>query len=63
MLKELYRHVVIVNDGSLDDTAAQAQGAGAIVLTHIINRGQGAALKTGIDYALLAAMPFGVLNS
>jgi len=44
--------VVVVDDGSADDTAAKAAGAGAIVLQHLINRGQGAALKTGIDYAL-----------
>ncbi|PYI86496.1 MAG: glycosyltransferase family 2 protein [Verrucomicrobia bacterium] len=45
-------NVVVVDDGSSDQTAAEAETAGAIVLTHLINRGQGAALKTGIDYAL-----------
>lgn len=46
-------HVVVVDDGSGDDTADAAAGAGAHVLRHVINRGQGAALQTGIDYALL----------
>jgi glycosyltransferase involved in cell wall biosynthesis len=44
--------VVVVDDGSTDDTAAVARTAGATVLRHAINRGQGAALQTGIAYAL-----------
>lgn len=44
--------VVVVNDGSTDDTKTAAAVPGAIVVTHPINRGQGAALQTGIDYAL-----------
>ncbi len=45
--------VVVVDDGSCDDTAAQAKAAGAKVVRHAVNLGQGAALQTGIDYALL----------
>lgn len=45
-----YENVLVVDDGSRDNTAAKAKGAGADVLTHLINRGQGAALKTGIEY-------------
>ncbi|MBD3280431.1 glycosyltransferase [Candidatus Dojkabacteria bacterium] len=48
-----YDDIIVVDDGSFDNTSEQAEKAGAIVLRHIINRGQGAALKTGIDYALL----------
>src|SRR5262245_49114968 len=44
--------VVVVDDGSHDDTFRQAQNAGADVLRHILNLGQGAALQTGIDYAV-----------
>ena len=44
--------VVVVDDGSGDDTAAAAAAAGAHVLRHVLNRGQGAALQTGITYAL-----------
>ena len=44
--------VVVVDDGSADATAASARAGGAVVLRHAINRGQGAALQTGIDYAL-----------
>ena len=43
--------ILVVDDGSSDETAAQARSAGAIVLRHKINRGQGAALKTGIEFA------------
>lgn len=49
---ERYQNVIVVDDGSADSTAEEARSAGAIVLTHHINRGQGAALKTGIDFAL-----------
>jgi glycosyltransferase involved in cell wall biosynthesis len=44
--------VVVVDDGSTDDTASVAVSAGATVVRHPINLGQGAALQTGIDYAL-----------
>ena len=44
--------VVLVDDGSRDDTAVRARSAGAVVLRHSINLGQGAALQTGIDYAV-----------
>jgi glycosyltransferase involved in cell wall biosynthesis len=47
-------HVFVVDDGSSDRTAAAAFGAGAVTLRHSINRGQGAALQTGIAAALQA---------
>jgi polyprenyl-phospho-N-acetylgalactosaminyl synthase len=48
---EGYR-VVVVDDGSTDDTPRIAAELASEVVTHPINLGQGAALKTGIDYAL-----------
>ena len=39
--------VVVVNDGSTDDTAAVAAAAGARVVTHPYSKGNGAAIKTG----------------
>ena len=45
-------NVVVVDDGSSDDTGERALEAGAVVLRHLVNRGQGAALQTGIAYAL-----------
>src|SRR5262245_49670461 len=50
--RTLGNRVLVVNDGSGDDTAAQAFRAGASVLNHPVNLGQGAALATGIQYAL-----------
>lgn len=47
-----YENICVVSDGSADDTASLAVKAGAYVLEHIANLGQGAALQTGIDYAL-----------
>lgn len=44
--------IIVVDDGSADDTAAQAVAAGARVLGHPENRGYGASLKTGIMAAL-----------
>lgn len=43
--------VVVVDDGSDDDTAVRATGAGAIVIEHERNRGYGAALKTAFEVA------------
>ncbi len=51
-LRRAYPEVVVVDDGSPDATGDCARAAGATVLRHVINRGQGAALKTGIDYAV-----------
>jgi len=45
-------NVVVVDDGSRDDTAEIAARHPVWVLRHPINRGQGAALQTGIDFAL-----------
>ncbi len=50
--KEGYFNLVVIDDGSKDKTFEVAENAGAIVLQHKINRGQGAALRTGTDYAL-----------
>lgn len=44
--------VLVVHDGSWDGTAEEAEKGGALVLHHVINRGQGAALKTGTIAAL-----------
>lgn len=44
--------VVVVDDGSRDQTFVESQKAGAFVMRHVVNRGQGAALATGVMYAL-----------
>jgi glycosyltransferase involved in cell wall biosynthesis len=47
-----YRNIVVVDDGSRDHTSDAALKGGAWLVRHVINRGQGAALKTGIDFAV-----------
>jgi glycosyltransferase involved in cell wall biosynthesis len=51
-LRTAFDQVVCVDDGSADDSAEQARAAGAVVLRHTLNLGQGAALQTGVEYAL-----------
>jgi polyprenyl-phospho-N-acetylgalactosaminyl synthase len=51
-LKRDAHRIVVVDDGSSDSTAEMATECGAAVLRHPINLGQGAALQTGIEFAL-----------
>lgn len=51
-VRSLVPRIIVVDDGSHDATAERALAAGATVLSHSVNLGQGAALKTGICYAL-----------
>ncbi|MFW5746870.1 MAG: glycosyltransferase family 2 protein [Nanoarchaeota archaeon] len=44
--------ICVIDDGSTDNTAVRARQAGAHVIRHHINKGVGAAFKTGIDWAL-----------
>jgi len=56
VVADLIRHryaVVVVDDGSKDDTGRLARAAGAKVVTHPVNLGQGAALQTGLQFATL----------
>lgn len=46
-----YADVVVINDGSTDNTATIARGAGAVVLDMPYNVGIGAAVQTGFQYA------------
>ncbi|MBA4246755.1 MAG: glycosyl transferase [Microbacterium sp.] len=50
-LRQHFEHIVCVDDGSTDGSAETAEAAGARVLRHPHNLGQGAALQTGIAYA------------
>ncbi|QEO13561.1 glycosyltransferase family 2 protein [Agromyces intestinalis] len=51
-LRAHFDHVVCIDDGSTDGGGGIAEAAGARMLRHPINLGQGAALQTGIDYVL-----------
>jgi glycosyltransferase involved in cell wall biosynthesis len=53
-----WHEILVVDDGSDDDTAARATAAGAVVVRHPYNKGNGAAVKSGIrratgDYILI----------
>lgn len=52
--RSVFHNIVVVNDGSADGTAEEAVAGGAVVVRHILNMGQAAALQTGIEYALRA---------
>jgi glycosyltransferase involved in cell wall biosynthesis len=49
--KEGWAHVLVVDDGSTDNTYSEAKKTKAMVLRHILNRGKGAAVKTGFEAA------------
>lgn len=50
-MRAVFEHVVCVDDGSDDATADLAWRAGAHVVAHPVNLGQGAAIQTGVEYA------------
>lgn len=52
-LRASFPNVLCVDDGSEDESGRRAREAGAQVVTHPINLGQGAALQTGFEFALL----------
>jgi len=56
-----FQNISVINDGSSDNTAEVAKKAGAIVVTHSINRGAGAASQTGLVYARQAGFSYAVL--
>lgn len=51
-VRAAYPNVVVVDDGSSDDTFTAARACATFALRHVVNRGQGAALQTGIEFAL-----------
>lgn len=52
------QNVVVVDDGSTDKTKKISEKQCAIVLSHVINLGKGAALKTGCDFAVKKGAKF-----
>ncbi|HYB34651.1 MAG TPA: glycosyltransferase family 2 protein [Mycobacterium sp.] len=50
-VRSVFDHVVCVDDGSIDGTGELALRAGAHLVRHPVNLGQGAAIQTGVEYA------------
>lgn len=49
--RETFPNIVAVNDGSSDNSAEEIHKAGAHLVNHPVNLGQGAAIQTGVEYA------------
>jgi glycosyltransferase involved in cell wall biosynthesis len=54
LVRHGYPRILVVDDGSTDKTGQIAKRCGARVLTHIVNRGLGAGLGTGLEYARIS---------
>jgi glycosyltransferase involved in cell wall biosynthesis len=50
--RQTFPRIVCVDDGSSEDSVREATLGGAVVVQHQTNLGQGAAIRTGLDYAL-----------
>ena len=59
--REHVDEVVVIDDGSADDTTAVAENAGAKVLRHEENRGKGGAIATALDYFGRSDAEFAIL--
>jgi len=46
-----FTNIIVIDDGSIDNTQEQASNSGIVTLRHLLNRGKGAAVKTGIEAA------------
>ncbi len=57
--REQLDHVLVIDDGSTDQTAQRAREAGAEVIVHDQNRGKGEAIKTGLAHWFAAVNPSG----
>lgn len=57
-IEGIEKEIVVVDDGSSDNTKGEAEKRGVTVLTHIVNRGLGGALGTGLIYARLTDADF-----
>jgi len=58
ILVGLMHEILVVNDGSTDRTEKVASEKKVVVVSHVNNRGKGAALKTGFQYAVGHAIPY-----
>ena len=51
--RDLVDCVCVVNNGSVDNTALEAEEAGALVISHAVNLGAGGGIRTGLEYGRL----------
>ena len=51
--RQYVNEILVVDDGSIDDTARIAKNGGAIVISHKSNQGKSSSIKTGFKYALV----------
>jgi len=49
-IPKVYKDIIVINDGSTDQTEKIAKNNGAIVINHTKNKGYGAALQTGFNF-------------
>lgn len=59
-VRQQLSHVLVVDDGSTDETFTEATGAGAVIRRHACNLGKGAALRTGLSEVLQAGFEWAV---
>ena len=59
--RERLDHVLVIDDGSSDQTAQRAREAGAEVLVHDQNRGKGEAIKTGLGHLSAREVTWAIL--
>ena len=52
--------IIVVNDGSIDDTRKKVNQTKAILLTHRLNRGLGASISTGLKYAKIHGFDYAI---
>jgi len=50
-LRTIFPHILVIDDGSTDDSASMTQKSGAQIIRHTLNVGQGLASLTGFQWA------------
>lgn len=53
IINNSYKNIIVIDDGSNDNTYYKVKKEKVIILRHVLNRGKGAAIKTGIEAAKL----------
>lgn len=59
-IREMIDDVIVVDDGSPDDTGREAESAGAVVIRHAVNLGKGAALQTAFRVAVRQGFEYAI---